>query len=230
MTRSLYIGYDAEMKSIVYRLRPICVALLLAICLWIPQGCGAASMHKAMSEAHGPITWPSHIQRIQVIRAASHITYSVDEEALPNDTMWLRDMRDQIARGLETTSSTQGAPLPIRFRIVVEGRSENVFFSECLGFGWFYWGCPNTRVWAAADIVLDIDGKLYHGAGRAESEVHALWYNQGDATDSEMAAYLAIVEATRAALGSTPHAHLITSLERQVALITPKRPAKRRAP
>ena len=229
MTRGLYIGYDAEMKSLTHRLRPIWVALLLATCVWIPQGCGAASMHKAMSE-RPPIEWPSDSQRIRVVRAASHITYTIDEETLPNDTMWLQDMRDQIARGLESTAGTQGAPLPIRFRIAVQGRSESVIFSECLMIGWFYWGCPGTRVWATADIMLDIDGKLYQGAGRAESEVHLVWYNQGEATDSEMAAYLAIVEATRAALSSTPHAHLITNLERQITLRTPKRPADRRAP
>ena len=113
MTRGLYIGYDAEMKSLSHRLRPLWVALLLATFVWIPQGCGAASMHKAMSE-RPPIEWPSDIQRVQVVRAASQITYSIDEETLPNDTAWLRDMRDQIARGLESTSSTQGAPLPAR--------------------------------------------------------------------------------------------------------------------
>jgi len=205
------------------------MALLLLCCLWLPQGCGAASMHKAMSE-RPPIEWPSDIQRIRVIRAASHITYSIDEEALPNDTAWLRDMRDQIARGLESTSSTQGAPLPIRFRIAVQGRSDSVFFSECLGIGWFYWGCPDTRVWATADIMLDIDGKLYQGAGHAESEVHGVWYNQGEVTDSEMAAYLAVIDAARAALESTPHAHLLTNLERHVALLKPMQPPKRRAP
>ena len=217
------------MTSYVNRLRPSWMALLLLCCLWLPQGCGAASMHKAMSE-RPPIEWPSDIQRIRVIRAASHITYSIDEEALPNDTAWLRDMRDQIARGLESTSSTQGAPLPIRFRIAVQGRSDSVFFSECLGIGWFYWGCPDTRVWATADIMLDIDGKLYQGAGHAESEVHGVWYNQGEVTDSEMAAYLAVIDAARAALKSTPHAHLLTNLERHVALLTPMQPPKRRAP
>ena len=230
MTRGLYIGYDAEMKSLTHRLRPLWVALLLATFVWIPQGCGAASMHKAMSE-RPPIEWPNDIQRVQVVRAASQITYSIDEETLPNDTAWLRDMRDQIARGLESTSSTQGAPLPIRFRIGVEGQSENVLISECLfGLGWVYWGCPDRRVWATADVILDVNGKLYQGAGRAESTVHALWYNQPEVTSSEMAAYLAIVEAMRAALGSTPHAHLVTNLERQVAMMTSKRAAERSAP
>lgn len=185
-------------------------------------------MSKALTE-RGWIDWPSDIPRIQVDRAASSITYTIREARLPSDTTWLQDMRDQIARGLESSSSSSGAPLPIRFRVAVQARSKNVLWSKCLVIGWIYWACPDHQVWASADITLDVNGKLYHGAGHAESQVHGLLYNQGEVSETEMAAYLAIVEATRAALASTQHAHLITDLERQVALMLPASQAHRGA-
>jgi hypothetical protein len=49
-------------------------------------------------------------------------------------------------------------------------------------------------------------------------------------TDTEIAAYAAIIEATRAALESTPHAGLITNLEKQLARMTLPATQRRRAP
>lgn len=186
-------------------------------------------MSKAMSQ-RSPLEWPSDMPRIQVDRAASSLTYSIDDKKLPNDTRWLASMRSQIARGLESTSNPSGAPIPIRFRAEVHGTSENVFLTKCLlGIGWVYWGCPDHVVHASATITLDIGGKLYHGAGQAEDEVHLIWYNDGQSTKSEIAAYAAILEATRAALSSTSHAGLISNLEDQIARMMLPATQRRRA-
>jgi hypothetical protein len=219
------------MNAVLNRLKGSWILLLLAVALWFPQGCMfGASMGKAMSQRE-PLEWPSDMQRIQVDRAASSLTYSIDERKLPNDTQWLVTMRSHIARGIESTANPSGAPIPIRFKAEVHGTSEFVFFTKCiLGIGWVYWGCPDHVVYASANITLDIDGRLYHGAGHAEDEVHLIWYNTGKVTDTEIAAYAAIIEATRAALESTPHAGLITNLEKQLARMTLPATQRRRAP
>lgn len=174
-------------------------------------------MSNAMSERE-PIEWPAEVNAIQIDRLASSLTYSIDEKKLPPDTGWLMVMRDQIARGLEASSTSGGAPLPIRFKAEVHGTAENVILSRCvMGIGWFYWGCPNHEVSASARITFDIQGKLYHGAGQATDTVHAVWYNNGKVTVSEIAAYGAIIEATRAALAASPYVTLTHDLERHIA-------------
>jgi hypothetical protein len=189
-----------------------------------------ASMARAMSE-QAPLDWPAQMPRIEVDQEASSLTYSIDDKELPSDTQWLIAMRSQIARGLESTANPSGAPLPIRFKAKVHGTSENVAFTRCLlGIGWFYWGCPGHEVQASATITLDIGGKLFHGAGQAKSETHLIWYNSSEITDSQIAAYMAILEATRTALRSSPHAALMTDLERQLAHMLLSTPSRRRAP
>ncbi len=219
------------MNAVVNKLRGSWLLVTLAAALCFSQGClNKASMGRAMDQ-RPPLEWPSDMKRIQVDRAASSLTYSIDEKKLPNDTQWLLAMRSQIARGIETTANPSGASIAIRFKAEVHGTSEFVAFTKCiLGIGWIYWGCPDHAVYASANITLDIDGKLYHGAGHAEDEVHLIWYNKGETTDTEIAAYIAILEATRAALQSTPHAGLITNLEKQLARMMLPATQRRGAP
>jgi hypothetical protein len=163
---------------------------------------------RQISREEGPLNWPAGVPQVGVDRAASSLTYASTSNSIRKDLGLMQKTREDIALALEGSGTTGGVVTPIRFRIHAQGDTSAwpMFFPCFVGF--IFYGCPMMKASATASVTYDIGGKLYIGNAEGSGWV-GLYYNQGQLAQWDVAAYRAILAATRMALASTQHAHLI---------------------
>ena len=182
-----------------------CVVLVL---LFAATTAGCPVSMSQISREEGPLNWPANVSQIRVDRTASSLTYASPSVSIRKDLGLIKQTREDVALALETGGPIGGAVTPIRFRIHAQGdTSVWPFFFPCLYVG-IYFGCPIMKATATASVTYDIGGKLYIGNAEGSGWI-GLYYNQGLFAQWDVAAYRAILEATRMALETTQHAHLI---------------------
>jgi hypothetical protein len=184
------------------------VGRVVLVLVFAATTAGCPASMKQISREEGPLNWPAGVPQVGVDRAASSLTYASPSMSIRKDLGAMQKAREDIAMALEASGTTGGVVTPIRFRIHAQGDSSAwPTFFPCF-FYFTVFGCPIMKATATASVTYDIGGKLYIGNAEGSGWI-GLYYNQGQFANWDVAAYRAIMEATRMALRFTQHAHLI---------------------